>query len=482
MFNLILLATFVFGLFVRLCQLTTGIDYDEAYSYLQYMSQPLLTLISKYNIPNNHILNSFIGWMMVHGFGPSPLSLRFPALLAGILCFPIIFLFLRNLFDKTPAFFASCFCFLTWPFVYYSAQARGYIYQILFIYFGAYLVYLALKRSAAPSVSSWLSALCFALALWAIPTSLFPLGFLLLFLLWSHWDQRALLLSIGVKTGLITFLLYFPAIIYVGLFGTIRFHQEGPFTWEQGVRQINYIFNSFFNLNFIAYLILLIPFIVFVFKNKNLATERKLFVAFLFSIAAILFFQPDSMNYDRLWIWALPLLSGFLFSGFLQLGKSFLKSKWTPLPCFIVFSILVWNILPQLPKTAQAEEHHTVSLYRDLQKELKGGDYVSLPQALETELDYWHRVHGGNSPFLRFVISGDWHYSIYRLSGEKEVLRRRFKGAQFYILETKEGDLERGKALFKDLHQSDQIEVEELRASTKRAKIWKVVFEEKGLL
>ena len=54
MFKLILFFSICLGLLARVCQLSMGIDYDEAYSFLQYMTQPLLTAVAKYNIPNNH--------------------------------------------------------------------------------------------------------------------------------------------------------------------------------------------------------------------------------------------------------------------------------------------------------------------------------------------------------------------------------------------------------------------------------------------
>jgi hypothetical protein len=173
----------------------------------------------------------------------------------------------------------------------------------------------------------------------------------------------------------------------------------------------------------------------------------------------------------------MPFLSGFIFSGFSEMSQSlhFRRATWKEVPCLIVFCGLVWTVLPQLPTSPHEKEDHAESLYQDLTRFLREGDYVSLPQAMETELDYWHRVRGATVPFLRFFISGDWHYSVYRLdSDDHKVLRRPLLGSSFYILETKDGDVASGQALFKKLLQTDKLQLEELSVTTKRAKIWKV--------
>ncbi len=474
MFKLILSGTLILGIIARIFQLTSGVDYDEAYSYLIYMSQPFFTVISKYNIPNNHILNSVMGWFTREYWGSSPMHLRAIPLLLGVGSFPVIWLALRDFFGKQAALLAACATFLSWPMVYYSAQARGYIYQIFFVYLSIALFQLYQHSRFAKRSIFILSCLCAALALWAIPTSTFPLFFFFVFYFFSNRQNWRLYLLWGGVIGFLTFILYLPAIFYVLIFGMITFPQKSSFTVEQFQTQLAFFIDSFFGLPWWALVVLLIPFFISLILHSDKKLQRTFFVCFLTTFILILAAKPDTINYDRLWLWCIPILCVFVFSGVLNLCVKIHLSKYWATVSVVFLVILSYGSFQKMHFKPFSKDHHSESLYLDLKKNLMPGDFYTTQQGLGTELDYWARVYGDAEPMTRFFMSGDWNYSLYRLPAENSILKNRIGTSSFYIVETTPEDLITGDKLIQSFIPSAQTAKQELSHSSKRAKLWKV--------
>ena len=69
---------------IRFRYVHAPMDYDEAYSYLNYARRPLYQGLADYNSTNNHLLNTLAMHLADFGFGPREWALRLHVLLAGI--------------------------------------------------------------------------------------------------------------------------------------------------------------------------------------------------------------------------------------------------------------------------------------------------------------------------------------------------------------------------------------------------------------
>ena len=78
--------------------LSGSLGHDEAYTLQPFASQPYERIITSYPAPNNHILHSLLVRCSVQLLGTETWSARFPALVAGILAAPLIFVLGRSLF------------------------------------------------------------------------------------------------------------------------------------------------------------------------------------------------------------------------------------------------------------------------------------------------------------------------------------------------------------------------------------------------
>ncbi len=117
---------FAVGLALRIAALDAPMRYDESYTFNYHGLRDVLNIVSDYTTPNNHIFQSVLVHFSYQWFGASPIALRLPALLAGLLLVPASFWLLRRLFDDGIALISAGLVALSAPLISYSANARGY--------------------------------------------------------------------------------------------------------------------------------------------------------------------------------------------------------------------------------------------------------------------------------------------------------------------------------------------------------------------
>src|SRR5262245_38990681 len=78
-----LLSLVVLGVVLRVRALEQPINYDEAFTYLQYASRPFLIGLSNYSYPNNHLFHTLLVHASIRLFGSALWAIRIPACVAG---------------------------------------------------------------------------------------------------------------------------------------------------------------------------------------------------------------------------------------------------------------------------------------------------------------------------------------------------------------------------------------------------------------
>ena len=111
---------------IRIYYLNLPIRNDEAVSFIYFAAKPLFVGLSSYPAPNNHLFNTFLVHMSYLVFGIKLWAIRLPALIAGILLIPIVYLLVATYYNKYAAIIAAALVSSSSLLIEYSTNARGY--------------------------------------------------------------------------------------------------------------------------------------------------------------------------------------------------------------------------------------------------------------------------------------------------------------------------------------------------------------------
>ena len=201
--------------------------HDESYTFIAFAQQPLGNVISDYHLPNNHVLNSILIHIFYSIFGNiSPLIVRLPALLAGVLCVPLVYVWARKQYGIYPAIIsAALVAYFPWM-ISLSTNGRGYMLVAMFT---VLMLILANRVREKKDWASWaLFVFATVLNFYTVPIALYPFGIISLWLLVSairgdiaatyggFWHFFRYMVVYGVFSAALTLLLYSP----IFLFGT----------------------------------------------------------------------------------------------------------------------------------------------------------------------------------------------------------------------------------------------------------------------
>ena len=223
----VLIAIVVVGTAVRVVLLDRPMQLDEAYTYNEYASKPILDGLSWYTLPNNHLLNTLLIHVSTVVFGNERWAVRLPALAAGLGLIPAIFALTGRLCGRSAALLAAALVAASEPLIDYSTNARGYTLVALFTVLLALSGQRILAGGEGGRAGEWVGFTALAvLGGFAIPIMLYPYGGIVLWLLLeARWPAVGrprplrldrLVLS-GVGAALLLVILYLPAIVRTGL-------------------------------------------------------------------------------------------------------------------------------------------------------------------------------------------------------------------------------------------------------------------------
>jgi hypothetical protein len=232
-------ALVVIGVGLRVWAMSLPVMYDEAFTYTYYATRPWYVVLAEYSYPNNHILHTLLVKLSTGVFGVNLWALRLPAFLAGLLTLPLFYLFVRSFFNRYIALIALALIASHGGLVEYGALARGYSLTWVFLLVGL-LLGRQLLRDARPFTALLLGLTC-ALGMWTIPTMLYGVAFLHLWLLFTGIPkpsaERSALYQAILLSALIalvsTLLLYAPVLVVYGP-GQVLHHSSMPTaTWAE---------------------------------------------------------------------------------------------------------------------------------------------------------------------------------------------------------------------------------------------------------
>ena len=189
------------------------VRYDEAFSFLHYASQPWRTTVSDYSFPNNQFLNSVEMHAVWRALGDSPEMLRLPALVAGILLVPAVYVLGRLIYNESAALWGAALSGVSSALIQYSVNARGYSTGVLMV-----VVALAAATWAARTGVLWAwfaLGVSSVLAVYSVPTMAYGVAVAFLWVVvvagrGLRGRLRGLLIT-GAAATAVGALLYLPA-------------------------------------------------------------------------------------------------------------------------------------------------------------------------------------------------------------------------------------------------------------------------------
>lgn len=135
---------------LRLYKINQGLWYDEIFSVTHFFREPFFELLTSMPDPNHHPLYSMVARLFILVLGEKEWTVRAPALIAGLATVPTLYWMGSRFLDRRSGLLASLIlCFSGWH-VWFSQDARGYTFMMLFSLLSSSLFLLNLeKRTAA---------------------------------------------------------------------------------------------------------------------------------------------------------------------------------------------------------------------------------------------------------------------------------------------------------------------------------------------
>ena len=200
------------AIFLRLLFLGEPIRYDEAYTFMCYVSRPIFVGLAYYTA-NNHLLNTLLAHLATSILGDASWVTRLPVFIAGVLLVPVTYAAVRLFTGKDAALLAAALVSSSSPLIEYSFNARGYGLGALLFVAAIALIGLLLRGLSGAWILLPLTA---ALCLYSVPTMVYGVvGIYFYLLLWRRRDLRHTIAAI-FATAALTLLLYAPVLLTFG--------------------------------------------------------------------------------------------------------------------------------------------------------------------------------------------------------------------------------------------------------------------------
>lgn len=131
---------------VRSIGLNDGLWWDEMRTLIDSVRSPMYAIVTIYPGDNQHTLFSVLARLAVISFGEDVWTLRLPAMLAGVLCVPVGYLFAREFVGRLEAQLTALLIAVSYHHVWFSQSARGYTLLALFTLLSSWLFLRGMRR------------------------------------------------------------------------------------------------------------------------------------------------------------------------------------------------------------------------------------------------------------------------------------------------------------------------------------------------
>ncbi len=236
----LILILMMVGIINRMEFLFSSLHHDEAYTYMAF-AHSLVTAVTDYHLPNNHVFHSILVFLSTRIFGNAPWAVRLPAFAAGVLIIPAMYSLGKRHYNRLIGLCAGLLVAISPALVGYSDNARGYTLVALF---GILLLNLGYQVHGSKDRFAWLLlVLVSTLGMYTVPAFLFPFGILFAWLFLegttavrpgysSKLDFLQYWLISGFCAFVLTLVLYLPILIVSGPDSFLSNQFVAPVAWS----------------------------------------------------------------------------------------------------------------------------------------------------------------------------------------------------------------------------------------------------------
>ncbi|HMM80891.1 MAG TPA: glycosyltransferase family 39 protein [Pyrinomonadaceae bacterium] len=161
----------VVAFILRIWDLNSDLWIDEVFTLLDFVRQPLGTIVTSFPSQNQHMLFSLLARFSTDVFGESAWALRLPSVILGVASIWAFFFLARQLFGNREALLGSALMTVSYHHIWYSQNARGYMGLLLFTLLATWCWLEALKENKGVW---WLGYVASVIAgMWIHPTMAF---------------------------------------------------------------------------------------------------------------------------------------------------------------------------------------------------------------------------------------------------------------------------------------------------------------------
>lgn len=403
------------ALLFRLKGINGLMTHDESYTFVVYASTSIFNIVTNYQLPNNHVLNSLLIFLFTHLFGIRPWVVRLPALLAGLLMVPAAYALAKALYDKYTALLSALIIAVLPGAVAYSTTGRGYTLVGLFTLLTLWLAdYLRREKN----LFAWcLLVLLSALGFYAVPVMLFPFGvvFAWLFLenlvaapepyaskidFLKYWGIA------GLSTALLVLLLYTPIFIVTGAAKVFANGWVLPESWSGYLASLPYFAGAVWSdwTGHLPVALAVLPaagaLLGLIFYRRIARQRFPLIGAALLWISALVLVQRPQEQ-TKVWFYLLAPVAIWASAGIMGPLRD-LRLKWprpVPIAAVLVGMAVILplvqaiQMVPTLPKqwAAKGPVENTVLWVRD---RLQPGDLIIIDAPEDAQFWYYSHLYG----------------------------------------------------------------------------------------
>jgi mannosyltransferase len=159
---------------LRIVHLGNDLWLDEIVTVRQYASGSVRHILSSYDNPNNHLLNSLFVHVALVTLGFREWAIRLPALIWGVLAVPALYWTARQVFTPLRCLAAAFLLAVAFPHVSFSQNARGYTASLFFGLVATGLLVRALREDRFRYWALYVPACVLCAA--AVPTGAFVIA------------------------------------------------------------------------------------------------------------------------------------------------------------------------------------------------------------------------------------------------------------------------------------------------------------------
>lgn len=197
--------------------LTLPVNYDEAWTYLNFTSKSPIVSLAYYPVPNNHILHSLITNFTRYLPGLSVLTaLRISSIFVNIGIWMLAWRMMRSRYNDAAATVLVGIGSVVFMTIYYSCMSRGYALVNLFFMGAWYASYLILQEGGR--LRHWAFwAVCSVGGFFTMPSFLYPVIVLNAWIFWQQSRTWRRQLFANLVTAATVAILYLPAALFSGV-------------------------------------------------------------------------------------------------------------------------------------------------------------------------------------------------------------------------------------------------------------------------